>query len=298
MHTTARQFTRTAALAVLAIALLPTPSPAATLSLTPSVHGQAASTDEENFFINSPANPVYVSWTPNGTPLKERRGVFEFSLAALPAGVTIESAELTFDVAVVNSTSNGSTTFYPSIRFYGYAGNNAIDPADATTLTTSLVTALSIDDLGPWSVPLDVPRLQSILDTAPAALGILAYANSQDMPIALWTAASGSSVAAPRITLTYSGGPPAVPGDFNADGSVDAADLAALHNGFAQQLTGYANGDFNLDGSINADDFALFDRALLQSASPAAPLGTSIPEPASLATCLLAALPLLARRRR
>jgi hypothetical protein len=196
---------RTAATVVLGLAastLVASRASAVTANLPLSANGQAKSTDQTNFFINSPSNPVYVDWTPNDTPIKEQRAVLEFNLAGIPAGAVIQSADLLFNVSLYESSSNGTTTLYPSITFWSYAGNNAIDVADATQTTTALADYL-VTDTGPADVPLNLARVQSLVNAHPAAIGILVYANTQDLTTGLWTAATGTSIAAPTLSLTY-----------------------------------------------------------------------------------------------
>ena len=105
-----------------------------------------------------------------------------------------------------------------------------------------------------------------------------------------------------------------LPGDANVDGTVNADDFALIDKGFAAHLAGWSNGDFNGDGVVDQNDYLIIDAAFLQhgGADPAALLaeresqfGTayvqellaSVPEPASLAACGFALLPLLSRRR-
>lgn len=269
-----------------------------TINLPLSTIGQAATTDGSNFYVNSPADPVYTDWTPNLTPLKERRGIFEFSLASLPDGTTIESANLQFNVAAYDSQSNGTTTLYPSVTFWGYAGNNAVDVSDATQDGNLALNTTRIDDTGDWSISLDVSDIQSLIDSHPDAIGILTYAQSQDLSVGIWSAAH-PSIAAPALVLTYSGGVAPLDGDFNNDGQITLADLTILDNGFASHLTGYDNGDFNRDGVINFDDYTLFDRAfaLYTQSSSSAP-NVVVPEPSAAFLAIIVLCPLLARRRR
>src|SRR5688572_1208317 len=114
-------------------------------------------------------------------------------------------------------------------------------------------------------------------------------------------------------------------GDLNFDGRVDAQDYGTIDNWVQFPGTdGYVNGDINYDGIIDAVDYGIIDNTI-QLQGP--PIGTSgiavaaracsgravarraclfssevmgavsaVPEPAALA--IIAAAPLLARRRR
>jgi hypothetical protein len=269
-----------------------------TINLPLSAVGQASSPDGNTFTVAAPTgdqvSTVYHSSN------AEKRAVLEFSLAGLPAGATLESVNLQFNVAAFDSNTFTTPPLYPFVQFYGYAGDNATDNSDATRDAGGLPLAqVHINDAGAWDVPLDVDNIQSLFDGHAAAIGVLTYAQSVDLNVDMWSAAQGTSAAAPTIVLTYSGGTATLAGDFNGDGRIDAADLAVLDNGFGHHLTGYANGDFNGDGVIDFDDFALFDRALAQYVPTGSPAAVGVPEPGTVvagAGMLLAGL--LPRRRR
>lgn len=75
-----------------------------------------------------------------------------------------------------------------------------------------------------------------------------------------------------------------LPADFDVDGDVDAADLAAWQSGFG--VSGGAaksDGDENLDGNVNGFDFLQWQR---QYTPPPAPAIAAVPEPATLALAL------------
>jgi hypothetical protein len=105
------------------------------------------------------------------------------------------------------------------------------------------------------------------------------------------------------------------PGDANADGTVNFADLLTLAKNYNTQTRRWAQGDFNYDGTVNFADLLALAKNYNQSGPQPAdlPAGTSpdfaaawtaaqaeaaVPEPASMATLLLAAIPLLTARRR
>ena len=91
---------------------------------------------------------------------------------------------------------------------------------------------------------------------------------------------------------------PALYGDVNLDGKVDASDLAILGQHWKQSGQGWATGDFNYDGVVNASDLALFgenwkqnEPITLSAAMEMAGIGgvTAVPEPSGgimLATLL------------
>ena len=72
------------------------------------------------------------------------------------------------------------------------------------------------------------------------------------------------------------------PGDYNADGAIDAADYTVWRD-FASATTHINRGDGNLDGAVNAADYEVWQSNY--GGGPA--LITSVPEPATIALTLL-----------
>jgi hypothetical protein len=87
-----------------------------------------------------------------------------------------------------------------------------------------------------------------------------------------------------------------VPGDYNRNGAVDAADYVVWRDELADGGRGYADG--NQDGAVDTADYEIWKSNFGQTPASAATIaGGTIPEPATL-VLLLAGLFALARRRR
>jgi autotransporter-associated beta strand protein len=84
-----------------------------------------------------------------------------------------------------------------------------------------------------------------------------------------------------------------LPGDFDNNNMVDAADLAVWRAGMA---AGNATGDTNGDGVSNGADFLLWQR-FLGATNPAVAATAAVPEPGTLAGALLASIALAGFRR-
>jgi hypothetical protein len=98
------------------------------------------------------------------------------------------------------------------------------------------------------------------------------------------------------IFLNYAAVGPAVPGDFDGDGDVDGADFVAWQTNFPT-ATGavYQQGDADFDGDVDGADFVVWQTNFPFPTSP----GTSpVPEPTTLLLGAIAAVGLLAIRRR
>jgi hypothetical protein len=83
-----------------------------------------------------------------------------------------------------------------------------------------------------------------------------------------------------------------IPGDFDNDGDVDAADLTSWKTAFKTTAVGDADGDLDSDGA----DFLIWQRNLGVDLLPAVAAGAAVPEPAAGALAL-GGLGLLRRRR-
>jgi hypothetical protein len=97
--------------------------------------------------------------------------------------------------------------------------------------------------------------------------------------------------------LVAPGGGTFLEADFNQDGNVDGADLAAWKVGFGSG-TMKAQGDADVDGDVDGADFLAWQRQFGQTPTAAATAG-AVPEPATalLSGLGLAALAAVRRRR-
>lgn len=84
------------------------------------------------------------------------------------------------------------------------------------------------------------------------------------------------------------------PGDFNLDGTVDAADYTVWRDNQGPGLLG----DADFDGDADADDLVVWENAygFVRESLALIPSSTAVPEPAAIGLLLLGAVGLLARR--
>ncbi len=91
-----------------------------------------------------------------------------------------------------------------------------------------------------------------------------------------------------------------VPGDFNTNGKVDAADLALWRTGVGATNAGRRQGDANGDGQVDGADILAWQRALGTdlTAAPRAGASVGVPEPAAISLfALCSVFALLGRAR-
>jgi hypothetical protein len=91
---------------------------------------------------------------------------------------------------------------------------------------------------------------------------------------------------------------PALPGDFNGDLVVDAADYPLWRRLFAELVPACSGPDANCNGAVDKNDYQIW-RSNFGRTLGGASVATSaaVPEPGSLVLCSLSAIALLAKRR-
>ena len=91
-----------------------------------------------------------------------------------------------------------------------------------------------------------------------------------------------------------------IPGDFQLDGDVDAADLTRWKNGYGLAASATPNnGDADANGSVDGADFLLWQRNLGVTPPVAATQHVSaVPEPGAIGACLVACGAFVALRRK
>lgn len=218
-------------------------------------------------------------------------------------------------VTVASTATLGGTGFIAA----NVHNHGAINPGVATgvltinaNLTQQLSAMLAIDVTGAANADrlvvsgtatlagtLRLTLISGYIPAAPASFDILD-----------WTTLSGEFAALDLPALNgfvwdssslYSSGVlaivPQFDADFDSNGRVDAADLAAWRTGFGSTGVGRAAGDATGDGSVTGDDFLVWQRQL-GSGVAAAPAATVVPEPATALLLAACGLVLRASRRR
>ncbi|HEX3598708.1 MAG TPA: dockerin type I domain-containing protein, partial [Lacipirellulaceae bacterium] len=144
-----------------------------------------------------------------------------------------------------------------------------------------------------------MPQAGDMFDILTAAGGISGTFDSTMLPALtgdlFWSIIYGPS----RVELAVEASAPILPGDYNHNGIVDAADYIVWRNTLGQSGTGLA-ADGNNNGIIDAGDFDVWRAHFGQTAGSGAGAiaNGSIPEPTALALLMLAAESWCLRRYR
>ena len=178
------------------------------------------------------------------------------------ANLSLDGATLAIDVRD-NSTGQTSDQF---------------DVVGSTTLSGDIIVDVAV--LGGYTPSSDV----AVLTTTGGIVD-----NSLSLSLAGAGAGSftGVSVVGNNLMLLV-GGSTSVPGDYNGNGSVDAADYTVWQDSIGETVTNGTGADGVADGTINNLDY-LFWKTQFTNAGSGSGSGAAVPEPSSLALVLLAA---------
>lgn len=304
-------------------AVLPVPSPAATVRLAPS----ADNTLFENEFgdtSNGQGASLYVGRN-NQEEFFRRRALIAFDVsAAMPFGAVIESASLSFSVTRVSSGGSALAEIglHRMFRDWGEGASNAgngggsgvpAEPGDATWLYPF------IDGGPPWvtpggdfneevsgSVTVDGVARYAIESTRAMVADVQLWLaqpfgnfgwllkSAEDQPGSAKVLASREYPDAnlrPELSITYSIPDFGVTGDTDWDGDVDLEDLNNVRNHFGDTQPGGPGDTVPFDFRVDLEDLNRVRNHFGEQAAP-----SPVPEPQSLALAALLFGGLLCRR--
>ena len=143
-----------------------------------------------------------------------RRGLLDYPLAAIPAGATVDSAVIQFQLQQFTSQFGGGETRNPFIQFYGFAGDGELGIFDgARPLDRLLGASGDLDSLSTvYTVALDAAYVQSLAGGSmggsaggATSLGVIADAGRDDLQAAFYSTEGSAfgGVAAPLLTVTF-----------------------------------------------------------------------------------------------
>jgi hypothetical protein len=153
---------------------------------------------------------------------------------------------------------------------------------------------INITGTGTLAGTMSVEQYNGVSPLPGQSFVVMTYGNETgDISVSNQTGRAGlrfvKTLGATSLSLTVSG----LSGDDNLDGVVNSMDFNTLAADFNTGGVNWLGGDFNGDGRVNALDFSAL-AGHFGELTPAAPLGTLVPEPAVAPIFLLGLL----RRRR
>lgn len=189
-------------LGIVAPALLPSWSSAASIVLTPAddrrgLFNFGLDTEFSLQTDDGLATVTYVTGPLPGTGFEERFAL-EFALGALPLGATIVSATLTLHMPVLPAMVMQSS------EIHGYAGDGVVQGADLSS--TNYLTLFHPNALT-MHIPIDVGFVQDLIDAGEDFAGLaLRNVTMPNGVFTVWTV-NGPAATAPTLTLEYDESP-------------------------------------------------------------------------------------------
>jgi len=259
---------------------------------------------------------------PTGEQFAASSGTTNFNASANNLAMTVSSAAVNFNVAqniaaltvnsggAVNASGSNMVVNAASVSVNGgkidVAGNALVARSGTLGSPTANVYSGLTGSIqsgrngGAWNGNGIVTSMSSAKAPNPiTTLGIAKASDALHLVGSQTKSWRGQTVDSNAILIGYT-----FAGDTNMDGKVNADDYFQIDSNYGNPAStrGWFNGDFNYDGQINGDDYFLIDSAFADQGAPfsGAPVlsgVSSIPEPSSLASVLLAGF-LASRRRR
>jgi len=160
------------------------------------------------------------------------RGLMEFDLSQVPAGAMITGARLHLEPNQI--TSGGGSG--PRLFVHGYQGDGAASAADPASPANQIGSTSVITTFAPITIDLSAAYVQSLIDADATHLGLMIRPDSNGHRAHYVSWEGGEPSAVPLLTIDYSLAPP--PGDFDANGQVNADDLQTWASRFGADLDG------------------------------------------------------------
>lgn len=161
----------------------------------------------------------------------ERLPLMEFSLEDLTTDREIRAVTLELNVR--------GFQFDSEYEVFGYAGDGTPTLSDAYA-SRDLLGRFEPTDFGLAEIPLDAGFVSDLVAAGETHLGLLVAPTGGGGSLSFSTREGGQFSEPPLLTINL--GPESLPGDFNGDGRVDAADYTVWRDGLG---AGFTQGDYD-----------------------------------------------------
>jgi hypothetical protein len=228
-----------------------------TLQRTPTSEWDASLSTSGASVISTAGDTMRVDRAPAFD--EDERGLMEFDLSGLPAGATIRSATLGFEI----NQRQQSGSVVPAVAAYGYQADGSPTDAEARDLSRFLGQSAPITNFDPVTIPLNAGQISSMLAASPQ-IGIIAYEAVPTVGVSIVASQLANqnpgSYSPPTLTIGYSiDSYPAQSfsaGDYNGNAHVDAADYVVWRKALGTQGDSPADGDG--DGDVDQQDYGVW----------------------------------------
>ncbi|WP_197526681.1 hypothetical protein [Botrimarina colliarenosi] len=215
----------------------------------------------------------------SGTSFPPLEVLTEFPLDQIPANAEIVNAQL-----VLDATTSSSGIVIQAMGYEGDGLASLSDPGDSLTEFGR--------EYGPFTsdsdiyIDLDPTKIQTLLGEA-SHVGFLLKSQAAGPYIRIASNESTTGIG-PRLVLEYSVVAAPLPGDYNDDGVVDAADYTVWRDAEGGDVPSGTGADGNDDGKIDQDDYDIWAAHYGTVSDPVQ--SESVPEPNAMALAFLASV--------
>jgi hypothetical protein len=195
----------------------------------------------------------------------DERAILEFNVASLPAAATLKTVQLEIKTSLLTS----NTTEGPTLAVYGYTGDGILTAADRLRTDVFLGESPMVFNTGTLRFNLDPLAVAQVLQGG-GFLGLVGIGSFNGNQLGFDSKELSSSSGA-KLIVTYGA---TLPGDFDLNGKVNAADYVVWRNGLGSTYT-----------AAHYDDWRAHFGSTL---STGAGLAAAVPEPGTLVGVLVA----------
>ncbi len=172
-----------------------------TLGPITGIDAQATFSDGIGYVLNDGGTSINTQYLPSADV--DRRAILEFDISSIPASAEVLSATLDLRIMTITSTP-GEPGIYPILTVFGYAGDGALSPSDATQTGMIIGQSATITGLGAIpSIDLDTNFIETLLGGGTSYLGMVAFDNDTGKQVGFYSQEYSDLAWRPTLTVAY-----------------------------------------------------------------------------------------------